>query len=182
MVLGHEPAGAVVKPGAGVGGLGAGDRVACEPALFCYHCELCRAGRHNLCTAMRFLSTPGHPGFFRETVNLPVDNVVALPGLTASDGALVEPLAVALHSLRLAPPALGETAVVFGGGPIGLLTAAVLRLGGAGRIWLVEPLPHRREMAKALGADVALAPADAVAAIQKDTRGRGVDLVLDCAA
>lgn len=184
MVLGHEPAGVVTRTGAGVTGWQAGDLVACEPALFCYHCELCQAGRHNLCSHMRFLSTPGHPGFFRETVNLPAENVLALPrGLTASDGALVEPLAVALHSLKLAPPALGETAVVFGAGPIGLLTVAALRLAGAGRVWVVEPLAHRREMAARLGADAALDPAqDAVAAILADTRGRGADLVLDCAA
>ena len=183
MVLGHEPAGTVTRTGPGVGGLSAGDRVACEPALYCYHCELCQSGRHNLCTAMRFLSTPGHPGFFRETVNLPVENVLPLPrGLGASDGALAEPLAVALHSLKLAPPALGETAVVFGAGPIGLLTFAVLKLAGAGRVFAVEPLVHRREMATRMGADAAVAPADAVSAILADTRGRGVDLVLDCAA
>jgi len=183
MVLGHEPAGAVTKLGAGVGGLDVGDRVACEPALFCYHCELCQSGRHNLCTAMRFLSTPGHPGFFRETVNLPVANVAVLPrGLGSSEGALVEPLSVALHSLRLSPPALGETAVVFGAGPIGLLTVAVLKLAGCGRVYAIEPLPHRRELATRMGADVAIAPADAVPAVLTDTRGRGVDLVLDCAA
>ena len=183
MVLGHEPAGVVTRTGPGVGGWSVGDRVACEPAIFCYHCELCQAGRHNLCSAMRFLSTPGHPGFFRETVNLPVDNVLALPaGLTADEGALVEPLAVALHSIRLAPPQLGETAVVFGAGPIGLFTVAVLKLAGAGRVWAIEPLGHRRQMAMDLGADAALAPGEAVAAILTDTRGRGVDLVLDCAA
>src|SRR3982750_2986476 len=76
MVLGHEPAGTILRTGSGVSGWSAGDLVACEPALFCYHCELCQSGRHNLCTAMRFLSTPGHPGFFRETVNLPVENVL----------------------------------------------------------------------------------------------------------
>jgi L-iditol 2-dehydrogenase len=183
MVLGHEPAGTILRTGPGVNGWSAGDLVACEPALFCYHCELCQSGRHNLCTAMRFLSTPGHPGFFRETVNLPVENVLAMPrGLSAADGALVEPLAVALHSIRLAPPAVGETAVVFGAGPIGLLTVAVLKLAGAGRVWAVEPLAHRREQATRLGADATLAPADAVEAILADTRGRGVDLVLDCAA
>jgi L-iditol 2-dehydrogenase len=183
MVLGHEPAGTIIRTGAGVGGLAAGDLVACEPALFCYHCELCQSGRHNLCTAMRFLSTAGHPGFFRDTANLPVANVLPLPrGLSASDGALVEPLAVALHSLKLAPPALGDSAAVFGAGPIGLLTVAVLKLAGAGRVWVIEPLPHRREMAVRLGADAALGPADGVAAIMADTRGRGVDLVLDCAA
>jgi L-iditol 2-dehydrogenase len=184
MVLGHEPAGTVTRTGAGVTGWSRGDLVACEPAIFCYHCEHCQTGHHNLCAHMRFLSTPGHPGFFRETVNLPAENVLPLPrGLAAADGALVEPLAVALHSLKLAPPALGESAVVFGAGPIGLLTVAVLRLAGAGRIFVVEPLAHRRALASGIGADVALDPGqDAVAAILADTRGRGVDLVLDCAA
>jgi L-iditol 2-dehydrogenase len=184
MVLGHEPAGVIARTGPGVTGWAAGDLVACEPAIFCYHCEWCRGGRHNLCSAIRFMSTPGEPGFFREVVNLPAGNLIALPpGLSAVEGALIEPLSIALHSLRLAPPAVGDTVVVLGGGPIGLLTAAVLALAGASRIWVIEPLAHRRTMALALGADAALDPAeDVVAAINADTRGRGVDLVLDCAA
>jgi L-iditol 2-dehydrogenase len=184
MVLGHEPAGVVTKTGAGVTGWSAGDLVACEPAIFCYHCELCQSGRHNLCTSVRFMSTPREPGFFRELVTLPAINLLALPrGLTAADAALVEPISIALHSLRLAPPAIGDTAVVLGAGPIGLFTVAVLKLAGAGRIWAVEPLAHRRAMALALGADAALDPAqDAVAAVLADTTGRGVDLVYDCAA
>ena len=75
MVLGHEPAGRIVKTGAGVTGLAAGDRGALEPALYCYHCEFCLSGHHNVCANLRFLSTPNHPGFFRELVNLPVANL-----------------------------------------------------------------------------------------------------------
>ena len=74
MVLGHEPAGTIVKTGAGVTGLAAGDRGALEPALYCYHCEYCLSGHHNVCANIRFLSNPHHPGFFRELVNLPVVN------------------------------------------------------------------------------------------------------------
>ena len=66
MLLGHEPAGRIVKTGAGVTGLAAGDRGALEPAHYCYHCEFCLSGHHNVCANIRFLSTPGHPGFFRE--------------------------------------------------------------------------------------------------------------------
>jgi L-iditol 2-dehydrogenase len=184
MVLGHEPAGVVTRTGAGVTGWAAGDLVACEPAIFCYHCELCQSGRHNLCSTVRFMSTPSEPGFFRDVVNLPAENLLALPaGLSAVEGALIEPLSIALHSLRLAPPALGDTVAVVGAGPIGLFTAAVLKMAGAGRIWSIEPLAHRRTMALALGADVALdAGQDPVAAVIADTRGRGVDLVFDCAA
>ena len=104
-----------------------GDAAALEPAHYCYHCEQCLRGRHNICQRLRFLSTPGHPGFFRDRVNLPVENLLPLPpSLSVPEGTLVEPMAVVLHSLSLAPPALGDTAVVLGGGPIGLLTTAAL--------------------------------------------------------
>jgi L-iditol 2-dehydrogenase len=76
-----------------------------------------------------------------------------------------------------------ETAAVFGAGPIGLLTIALLKLSGAGRVWAVEPLAHRREMAIAMGADAAIDPhtADAAREIIHDTNGRGVDVTIDCA-
>src|SRR5579871_731932 len=105
MVLGHEPAGTVVKTGAGVTGWAPGDRAALEPAVYCYHCEFCRAGRHNVCANIRFLSNPGIPGFFREFVNLPAHNLLPIPPELPLDAAtLIEPLAVALHSLRFAAP------------------------------------------------------------------------------
>ena len=61
MVLGHEPSGTLVKTGAGVTGWSPGDRAALEPALYCYHCEFCRTGHHNVCANIRFLSNSGHP-------------------------------------------------------------------------------------------------------------------------
>jgi L-iditol 2-dehydrogenase len=185
MVLGHEPAGTIVKVGEGVTGLSAGDRAALEPALFCYHCEYCRAGRHNICENIRFLSNPGIPGFFREFVNLPAVNIFPLPPHVSLEvGTLVEPLAVALHSLLIAQIQAGETVAVFGAGPIGLLTIASLKVAGVKRIWAVEPLAHRREMAKHMGADEALDPAqgDVCREIKADTGGRGVDCAIDCAA
>ena len=162
MVLGHEPAGSIVKTGAGVTGLAAGDRGALEPALYCYHCEFCLSGRHNVCANLRFLSTPRHPGFFREFVNLPVGNFLPIPAtMPYADAALAEPLAVAMHSLHLASISPGETVAVIGAGPIGLLTIAALRAAGAGRIWAVEPLAHRRELARLIGADAVIEPEEA---------------------
>ena len=70
MVLGHEPSGTVVKVGAGVTGWAPGDRAAFEPALYCYHCEFCQSGHHNVCEHIRFMSNPGYPGYFREWANL----------------------------------------------------------------------------------------------------------------
>jgi L-iditol 2-dehydrogenase len=186
LVLGHEPSGTVAAVGAGVTGWAPGDRAALEPALYCYHCEFCRSGRHNLCENIRFCSTPGEaPGFFRELINLPVHNLLPIPpGLSLDHATLVEPLAIAVHSLKFAAPRLGETAAVFGAGPIGLLTVAALKAAGAGRVWAVEPLAHRRDAALAVGADAAIDPAgvDPVAQILADTGKRGVEIVIDCAA
>jgi L-iditol 2-dehydrogenase len=185
MVLGHEPAGTIVKVGDGVTGLSVGDRAALEPAIFCYHCEFCRAGQHNICANIKFLSNPGYPGFFREYVNLPVVNIFPLPAHVSLElGTIVEPLAVAIHSMQFAAIQPGDTVAVFGTGPIGLLTIASLKVAGAGRIWAVEPVKHRREMAKHMGADEALDPqeGDVCGQIVAETGGRGVDCAIDCAA
>jgi L-iditol 2-dehydrogenase len=185
VVLGHEPAGEVHRTGDGVTGWQAGDMALLEPAIYCYHCEYCLSGRHNVCSNMTFLSSPPAPGFFREFVNLPAHNVVPLPKeLDLATGTLFEPLAVVLHSFEFAKPQIGETAVVFGAGPIGLLTVAALKIAGASRVWCSEPIAHRRELARLAGADAVLDPAqgDVVRQILSDTGGRGVDMVLDCAS
>jgi len=185
MVLGHEPAGTVVAVGPGVTGWSAGDRAALEPAIYCYHCEHCRSGHHNVCANVRFLSMPGDPGFFREYVNLPAHNLLAIPASMSLELATVaEPLAVALHSMKFASIHIGETVAVFGAGPIGLLTIACVKTAGAGRIWAIEPMAHRRELARHMGADAVLDPGevDVARQILADTGGRGVDCAIDCAA
>jgi L-iditol 2-dehydrogenase len=98
------------------------------------------------------------------------------------EATLAEPLAIAIHSLRLVSIRPGETVSVIGAGPIGLLTIAALRSANAGRIWAVEPLAHRRDLARGIGADVALEPEEAVEEILKGTGRRGVDCAIDCAA
>ena len=176
MVLGHEPSGTVHKTGPGVTGWSPGDRAALEPAIYCHHCEYCRTGRHNVCANIRFLSNPGDPGFYREFVNLPAGNLLPIPqSLSLELATVVEPLAVALHSMKFAAVQPGETVAVFGAGPIGLLTIACLKVAGAGRIFVVEPVPHRRDMARHLGADDVFDPADQAAI-------RDVDCSIDCAA
>ena len=181
MVLGHEPAGTVVDLGAGVTGWQTGDRAALEPALYCYHCEFCRTGHHNVCANIRFLSVGPDPGFFREYVNLPARNLLPLPReISLELGTVVEPLAVALHSMEFAALNSGDTVAVIGAGPIGLLTIASAKRAGAKRIWAVEPLAHRRELALHLGADVAIPPSE-LKQIERETGGRGVDCAIDCA-
>src|SRR5579862_8890264 len=185
MVLGHEPAGEVIKAGTGVTGWDPGARAAFEPAIYCYHCEFCLSGRHNVCANLRFMSLPGEPGFFRDYANVPARNLLAIPpGMSFLEATLIEPLAVVLHSLKLVALKPGETALVFGAGPIGLLTIAALKLYGARRVWAVEPLAHRRELALHLGADAVFDPkqVDPVHQVLAETGQRGVDVSIDCAA
>ena len=183
MVLGHEPSGVVLKTGTGVTGVSPGDQFALEPGIACGHCEMCRVGHVNLCDNMRFMSSGGIPGFFCERINLPAHNLIPVPKhVGLREATLIEPIAVALHSLTFAAMRPGETAVVFGTGPIGLLTIAALKLAGAGRVWAVEPVAHRRDMAKMMGADAVLDVSDPVGMILHDTANRGVDVAFDCAA
>ena len=107
-----------------------------------------------------------------------------MPILVAAYATLIEPLAVALHSMKFASIQRGETAAVFGSGPIGFLTVACLKLAGAGCVWAIDPVVSRRELVLAAGADAPLDPVavDPVAQIMKDTGGRGVDVAIDCAA
>lgn len=184
MVLGHEPAGVIAAVGAGVTGWTAGDRAAFEPAIYCYHCEFCRTGHHNVCANLRFMSMPGDPGFFREYANIPAHNLVAIPpGLGVREATIIEPLAVVLHSMQFVALRQTETAAVFGAGPIGLMTVICLKLAGAGRVWAVEPVAARRELARQAGADAVLDPSavDPSHEILRDTGGRGVDVAIDCA-
>src|SRR5581483_4248407 len=93
MVLGHEPIGSVLRAGPGVSGWTRGDLVALEPAVYCYHCEFCMSGHHNVCANVGFHGSPVLPGFFREVVNLPEPNVIALPpGMADRTAVLHEPL------------------------------------------------------------------------------------------
>ena len=183
MVLGHEPTGVIVKTGPGVNGWAPGDRVVLEPAIYCYHCEFCLTGRHNVCEKIRFMSMPGDPGFLREFVNVPATSLLPLPrNLSFHEGTLFEPLAIILHSMKIMAIQTGETAAVFGAGPIGLLTVAALKMSGARRVWAFEPVPHRREMALRMGADAVFDPnaVDPVRQVLGDTGQRGVDVAIDC--
>lgn len=183
MVLGHEPSGVIVKTGPGVTGWSVGDKVMCEPAKYCYHCEFCMTGHHNVCSNMEFLSSPEAPGFFREYVTLPAKNLLAIPsGLSMEHATLFEPMSIIYHSMKFAQVAPGDDVVIFGAGPIGLLTLVVAKVRGARRVWVIEPIGYRRDMAKSLGADVVLHPDGAKQQILADTGKRGADVVIDCAS
>ena len=112
-----------------------------------------------------------------------MSNLLAIPPeLSLELATIVEPLAVAMHSMKFAQIQAGETVAVFGAGPIGLLTIACLKVAGAGRIWAIDPVLHRRELARHMGAHATLdAESDAARQIMADTAHRGVDCAIDCA-
>ncbi len=184
IVMGHEFSAWVAALGEGVTGLPPGQLVSVDPAISCGRCELCQQGHPNLCPQVRFCGTPPVDGVFAEYAVMPAENCFPLPpGFSAHQGALLEPLGVAIHSVDLAHLKAGQTAAVLGAGPIGLLTAAVARAAGASAVYMTELLAHRRAFAVDYAADVTLDPreVDVAGEILRLTAGRGVDVAFECA-
>ena len=151
LVPGHEFAGVIE------GGPRHGLHVAVDPALPCRQCEMCVGGYRNLCPDVVFAGHGGKDGGLQQFLSWPSWALHPLPdGMSATDGAMLEPLGVALHALDLGHLRIGSTVAVVGAGPIGLLLAQAARRAGAARVVVVEPLAHRRDAAKRLGADVVL--------------------------
>jgi len=176
LVPGHEFAGIAVT------GPYAGRRVAVDPAIPCGHCEICRGGNGNLCPAVQFAGHGSLDGGMRRQVVWPDHLLVPLPDELSDDaGALLEPLGVAIHAVKLGHVRLGADVLVVGAGPIGVLAAQVAVRSGAQRVFVSEPLEHRRSTAKRAGADDAWAPEDVELALGEATRGRGADVVIELA-
>lgn len=156
--MGHEATGEVVALGPGVAASWLGRRVAMFPLLACGQCDQCRGGHIQRCRKRRFLGN-NTVGAMVERLALPVENLYPLPGtMSYVHGAFTEPLAVAIHAVRLAGDLAGRTVYIAGGGPIGLLTLMVAREQGAKAIALTVRTPGRRELARTLGAAAAVDP------------------------
>ena len=174
ITMGHEYCGTVSELGEGVTDVAVGDRVAIEPIFACGTCPACLEGKYNLCDTLGFVGLSGGHGGFAAYSVVPARMVHKMPDqLSMEQGALVEPAAVALHAVRLSRIKAGDTAAVFGAGPIGLLVVESLRVAGASEIHVVEPSELRRRKALDLGATSAIDPTtqDAVAAIRAATGG-----------
>ena len=186
-VMGHEFVGTVVEAGSAVTGVAVGDRVTASPLVPCNQCPRCREGRFNLCATVWTQSIAyGRPGAFAELVRIPdpvVGQNIFVLGDDVSDdaGALTEPLAVAVHAVKLAEPVAGVTAVVLGLGTIGQQVVQVLRARGARRIIGLDLSPLRLEAAGGLGAeaiDSAGGVDEALASVLAE--GEEIDVVFEC--
>ncbi|KAJ4989315.1 alcohol dehydrogenase GroES-like domain-containing protein [Stagonosporopsis vannaccii] len=186
IVLGHESAGIVEECGKDVKSLVVGDRVTLEPGVGCNTCETCRGGRYNLCDSMQFAATPPYDGTLSTFYCLPEECCFKLPShVSLREGALVEPLSIAVHCCGLAGNLQGRSIGVFGAGPIGLLCSAVAQAFGASKVVVVDAVDTRLAFARAFGANQTYKMQDrtpelnAAQLIADAHLPRGFDVVID---
>ncbi|WP_208029747.1 alcohol dehydrogenase catalytic domain-containing protein [Rhabdothermincola sediminis] len=181
LVLGHEFCGTVADVGTGVDTRRVGDRVTALSLAPCGECAACMTGRVRKCPRVAMIGIE-RPGAYAEYVVVNARDTFVLPTtLDHRHGALIEPLAVALHTVRRAGAQPGDDALVLGGGPVGLAVASWLRALGAREVAVSDPVASRRVLAERLGATVTIDPTvddvgDAFAAVT-GTRPR---LVIEC--
>jgi (R,R)-butanediol dehydrogenase / meso-butanediol dehydrogenase / diacetyl reductase len=171
-----------------VGRFSVGQRVVVNPLVSCKNCRPCRAGHEHVCEKLQLIGVERNPGAFAEYVSVPqAERIHPLPdGVSDEEGALVEPLAVAVHAVKTAGLQGGETVVILGAGPIGLLAAQVASAHDAGRIFISEVDDGRLRMAARLKVATELVTIDVkkidpVDEIGKATGGYGADVVFDAA-
>jgi len=180
LTLGHEFCGIVERVGDEVRAVKPGDFVSAEMHVNCGHCHQCRVGQAHVCQNLRIIGID-QDGAFAEFVKIPAPNIWKLdPAIPEHYGAILDPLGNAVHTV-LAGPIAGQTVLVTGCGPIGLMSIAVAKACGASKVFATETNEQRRAMAKKMGADVVLNPAaeNAVARILAETGGTGVDALLE---
>lgn len=175
-VPGHEVAGVIDAVGAGVEGWRAGDAAVLQPSTGCGGCDQCAAGAYHRCIESLTGSGTVRPGGYAELMVARSDRLRRLPeGLAPEVGCLGEPLSVAIHGIRRSGLEPGEDAIVVGLGSIGLLAVAALQARGAGRVFGVDPVEVRRQLAAGLGAEAAFSrTSDARADVD------GAPVVLEC--
>lgn len=186
MVIGHEASGQVLALGSNVKHLKIGDRVAVEPGVPCRKCRVCKHGRYNLCADVQFCATPPvHGNLCRYYVH-PADFCFKLPdNVTDEEGALMEPLAVAVYSCERGGVTTGSRVLICGAGPIGLLTMMTARAMGAQEFVVTDIDDHRLAIAKQYGADHAVNVSDCGSALEvaqrvQDVMGDAPDLSFEC--
>ena len=182
-VPGHESAGTVVEVGEDVIGVAESDRVAIEPGLPCEDCSYCEnEDTYHLCEDMEYMSSPPTDGALVEYVAWPARYVYPLPeSVSLREGALVEPLSVAMHACERAGVSAGDSVLVTGGGPIGQLVAEVAMARGAGQLVLTDVVAEKVRLAEERGVDfgVDVTEEDPVDVIREEVHENGVDVAIE---
>lgn len=155
LILGHEASGVIVAVGADVDPARVGQRVAIEPQRPCRVCEFCRAGDYNLCPKMEFYATPPIDGAFCDYVTIQDDFAYEIPdNVSDHAGALMEPLSVGIAAAQKGGIKVGDTVLIAGGGPVGVIASQVAKAYGAVDVVVADINPGRRELAAKYGARV----------------------------
>ena len=186
MVLGHEVAGVVEEIGAGVAKLQVGDRIAVCPSRPCGICRFCQSGLQNHCLDMRYYGSamrmPHVQGAFRQEIVIEASQAHPLAdGVSDAEGAMAEPLAVALHAVNRAGPLLGRSVLVTGCGPIGALTVIAARRAGAAHIVATDVVAQPLRKAAKVGADETINIAEEPGALARFAADKGAfDVLFEC--
>jgi len=178
-VIGHEMSGEIAELGEGVTGWQVGDQVTVRPLAPCGTCPACKAGHSHICLNLNFIGIDT-PGAFQGSWTVPAYTLHRLPeGIPLDKAAMIEPVAVACHDVRLGRIQAGEQVVVIGGGPIGMLNALVAQHLGA-EVLISEVNPFRVNLARELGLDaVNPTEVDLKALVEERTGGAGADVVME---
>jgi threonine dehydrogenase-like Zn-dependent dehydrogenase len=181
VILGHECAGEVAEVGSAVKSVSVGDHVVVDPNFHCGTCHNCMLGRTNVCQKLVELGVLANGGF-AQYLYAPDRFVIKIPReMDWTTAALAEPLSCVVHGFLKTRFHPGETAIVYGAGPIGLLWVYLFRQAGARKIAAVDIAPKRLEAAGKMGADIVINPLteDPVARIKKETEGFGVEVSVE---
>ncbi|PSK60396.1 hypothetical protein B9Z65_546 [Elsinoe australis] len=190
LTFGHEFSGIVEEVGEGVTKFKPGDRVCVQPIIYDGTCGACKEGLINCCYSNGFVGLSGWGGGLSEHCVVPEASVYHVPDNVSLEVAgknaqppMVEPLAVGWHAVNISPWKPGMSALVLGGGPIGLSVIQALRARGEGQIIVSELSAKRKEFAKQFGADVIIDPTkeDVVKRCRELCENQGVNVVYDCA-
>lgn len=182
VILGHEISGDVVEVGRKAKKFAVGDRVTINCLIYCGQCPYCRVGEYNMCLK---LATVGlaWDGAFAEMLVVPEYTVLKIPdSVTYEMATFAEPLAVAVRAVKRSRLKVGDTAAVVGAGPIGLLVLQAARAAGASRVYAIEPIKSRRDLAKQLGATEVFDPTqgDVAKEIAGRTEGLRANVAFEC--
>ncbi len=182
MILGHEASGTIIEIGDEVKNLKVGDRVCMEPGVPDPNSKATRLGKYNLDPAVRFWATPPIHGVLRPEVVHPAAFTFKLPdNVSFAEGALVEPLAVGMHSANKAQIKPGDVAIVMGAGPIGMVTILAALAGGCGQIIVTDVVQPKLDLAATLGpvTPVNVNEENLVDVVNDITGGWGADIVFE---
>jgi len=153
--VGHEGAGIVVATGRAVTRVRPGDRIAIEPAMPCWECDQCKAGRHHTCRKLKFLGCPGQAdGCLVEYIVMPETSCIPVePKLSLDEAAISEPLAIGVYAVKKSIPMPGARIGILGSGPIGMSVMLAAKADGCTRVYMTDRLQGRLQCVKKAGAD-----------------------------